>query len=65
LARVTGPQENENIIRQVLQKDGAQIESDNFVGTTPRGPISVHKIIGKFNVSTNPKQRIFVLAGHL
>jgi hypothetical protein len=64
LARVTGPQENENIIRQVLQKDGAQIESDNFVGTTPRGPISVHNIIGKFNVSTNPKQRIFVLAGH-
>jgi glutaminyl-peptide cyclotransferase len=59
-----GHRKTENIIRQVLQKDGAQIESDDFVATTPRGPISVHNIIGKFNVSTNPKQRIFVLAGH-
>jgi len=59
-----GHRKTENIIRQVLQKDGAQIESDNFVATTPRGPLSVHNIIGKFNVSTNPKQRIFVLAGH-
>ncbi len=59
-----GHRKTENIIRQVLQKDGAQIESDNFVATTPRGPIPVHNIIGKFNVSTNPKQRIFVLAGH-
>jgi len=59
-----GHRKTENIIRQVLQKDGAQIESDNFVATTPRGPIPVHNIIGKFNVSTNSKQRIFVLAGH-
>jgi hypothetical protein len=59
-----GHRKTENIIRQVLQKDGAQIESDDFVATTPRGPISVHNMIGKFNVSTNPKQRIFVLAGH-
>jgi Zn-dependent M28 family amino/carboxypeptidase len=34
------------------------------VATTPRGLVPVHNIIGKFNVSTNPKQRIFVLAGH-
>ena len=59
-----GHRKTENIIRQVLQKDGAQIESDDFMATTPRGPIPVHNIIGKFNVSANPKQRIFVLAGH-
>ena len=44
-----GHRKTENIIRQVLQKDGAQIESDNFVATTPRGPIPVHNIIGKFS----------------
>jgi glutaminyl-peptide cyclotransferase len=59
-----GHRKTEIIIRQVLQKDGAQIESDDFVATTPRGPLPVHNIIGKFNASTNPKQRIFVLAGH-
>lgn len=59
-----GHRKTENIIRQVLQKDGARIESDDFVASTPRGPIPVHNIIGKFNVSTNAKQRIFVLAGH-
>src|SRR5207249_7830880 len=52
-----GHRKTENIIRQVLQKDGAQIESDDFMATTPRGPIPVHNIIGKFNVSANPKQR--------
>ena len=30
----------------------------------PRGPIAVHNIIGKFNVSADPKQPIFILAGH-
>lgn len=59
-----GHRKAENIIRQVLQKDGAQVESDDFMATTPRGRIPVHNIIGKFNVSTNPKQRIFVLASH-
>src|SRR5580704_12537772 len=59
-----GHRKTENIIRQVLQKDDAQIESDDFVATTPRGRIPVHNIIGKFNVTTDPKQRIFVLAGH-
>jgi Zn-dependent M28 family amino/carboxypeptidase len=59
-----GHRKTEDLIHQVLQKDGAQIEADDFIATTPRGPITVHNIIGKFNVSTNPKQDVFVLAGH-
>jgi Zn-dependent M28 family amino/carboxypeptidase len=59
-----GHKKTEDLIHQVLQKDDAQMEADDFVANTPRGPISVHNIIGKFNVSANPKQRIFVLAGH-
>jgi glutaminyl-peptide cyclotransferase len=59
-----GHKKTENLIRRVLQKDGAQIEADDFVATTPRGRIPVHNIIGKFNVSTDPEQRIFILAGH-
>jgi glutaminyl-peptide cyclotransferase len=59
-----GHQKTENLIHQILQKDGAQIETDDFVATTPSGPIPVHNIIGKFNVTANRQQRIFVLAGH-
>jgi glutaminyl-peptide cyclotransferase len=59
-----GHAKTEDLIHQVLQKDGAQIETDNFVATTPLGPVPVHNIIGKFNVTSNPKQRIFALAGH-
>src|SRR5580704_4072420 len=59
-----GHKKTENLIRQILQKDGAEIETDEFVATTPRGRIPVHNIIGKFNVSADPKQRIFILAGH-
>src|SRR5580658_1873657 len=59
-----GHKKTENLIRQVLQKDGAQMETDDFVATTPRGPIPVHNIIGKFNASADPKQPIFALAGH-
>jgi Zn-dependent M28 family amino/carboxypeptidase len=59
-----GHKKTEGLIHQVLQRDGAQIETDDFMATTPRGPIAVHNIIGKFNVSANPKQDIFVLAGH-
>jgi Zn-dependent M28 family amino/carboxypeptidase len=59
-----GHKKTEDLIHQVLQKDGAQIEADNFVATTPRGPVPVHNIIGKFNVTSNPKQGIFILAGH-
>ena len=59
-----GHKKTEDLIHQVLQRDGAQIETDDFMATTPRGPITVHNIIGKLNVSANPKQDIFVLAGH-
>jgi Zn-dependent M28 family amino/carboxypeptidase len=59
-----GHKKTEDLIHQALQKDGAQIEADDFVATTPRGPIAVHNIIGKFNVNANPNQDIFVLAGH-
>jgi Zn-dependent M28 family amino/carboxypeptidase len=59
-----GHKKTEDLIRQILQKDGAQVETDDFVAATPRGRIPVHNIIGKFNVSTDPKQRIFILAGH-
>jgi Zn-dependent M28 family amino/carboxypeptidase len=59
-----GHQKTQDLIRQTLQKNGAQIETDEFTATTPRGPIAVHNIIGKFNVSPDPKQPIFILAGH-
>ena len=60
----TGHTKTEDLIHQVLQKDGAEIETDDFVAATPRGPIPVRNIIGKFNVSNNSGQRIFILAGH-
>src|SRR5215470_545017 len=59
-----GHVKTENLIHEVLRKDGAQIESDDFIATTPRGQEPVHNIIGKFNVSTDPKQPILILAGH-
>jgi len=59
-----GHAKTEALIRQVLQKDGARIEADDLTATTPRGPIAVHNIIGKFNVSADPNQQIFILAGH-
>jgi Zn-dependent M28 family amino/carboxypeptidase len=59
-----GHQKTQALIKQVLKKNGAVIESDDFTAQTPRGPIAVHNIIGKFNVSTDPNQKIFILAGH-
>lgn len=59
-----GHTKTEALIHQVLQKDGAGIETDDFTATTPRGSIMVHNIIGKFNVGADPKQEIFILAGH-
>jgi glutaminyl-peptide cyclotransferase len=59
-----GHKKTENLIHLVLQKDGARIEADDFTAKTPRGPILVHNIIGKFNVGADPKQPIFILAGH-
>jgi glutaminyl-peptide cyclotransferase len=60
----TGHKKTEDLIHRVLQKNGARIEADDFTAPTPRGPIMVHNIIGKFNVSTDPKQEILILAGH-
>jgi hypothetical protein len=59
-----GHRKTEDLIRQVLQKDGAQIDTDDFTAPTPRGPLAVHTIIGKFNVSASASQNIFILAGH-
>jgi Zn-dependent M28 family amino/carboxypeptidase len=59
-----GHQKTEDLIHQVLQKDGAQVDADDFVASTPRGQVPVHNIIGKFNVSADPQQPIFILAGH-
>ncbi|MBZ5676933.1 MAG: M28 family peptidase [Acidobacteriia bacterium] len=59
-----GHKKTEDLIHQVLQKDGARIEADDFTATTPRGPVMVHNVIGKFNVGTDPKQEILILAGH-
>jgi Zn-dependent M28 family amino/carboxypeptidase len=59
-----GHQKTEDLILQVLKKNGAQIEADNFTANTPRGMVPVHNIIGKFNVTADPTQPIFILAGH-
>jgi len=59
-----GHQKTEDLIHQVLKKDGAAVEADNFTASTPKGMKPVHNIIGKFNVSADPKQAIFILAGH-
>jgi len=59
-----GHQRTQALIKQVLTKDGAQIETDDFTAETPRGALPVHNIIDKFNVTANPEQPIFILAGH-
>ena len=60
----SGHQKTEDLIHEILKKDGAVIDGDDFKAQTPHGPIDVHNIIGKFNVSANPNQPIFILAGH-
>ena len=59
-----GHQKTQALIRQVLKTTRATIESDDFTATTPRGPLAVHTLIGKYNVSSDPAQPIFILAGH-
>jgi glutaminyl-peptide cyclotransferase len=59
-----GHKKTEALIRRVLKKDGAKIETDSFRAVTPRGSVAVHTIIGKFGVTPDPKQPIFILAGH-
>lgn len=59
-----GHQKTEDVIHAVLARTGATIEADDFTAKTPRGPIAVHNIIGKFNVTSDPQQDIVILGGH-
>src|SRR5579884_618979 len=59
-----GHAKTEAFIKEILKKDGAVIEGDDFTATTPQGPVPVHNIIGKFSVNGDPNQPIFILAGH-
>ena len=59
-----GHQKTQELIKSVLTKAGATIDVDMFTAQTPRGPIVVHNIIGKFNVTLDPKQDIVILGGH-
>jgi Zn-dependent M28 family amino/carboxypeptidase len=52
------------LIREVLSRNGATIAGDDFTAQTPRGPIPVRTIIGKFNVTDAPSQPVIILAGH-
>jgi glutaminyl-peptide cyclotransferase len=66
-----GHQKTEDLIHAVLARTGATIVADNFTAkapqrpsTFPSGPIEVHNIIGKFNVTSDPHQEIVILGGH-
>lgn len=59
-----GHQKTEDLVRRVVERDGGQFSTDDFVDQSPRGPVPVHNLIGKFNVSSDPNQPIFILAGH-
>ncbi|MGH9487329.1 MAG: M28 family metallopeptidase [Terriglobales bacterium] len=59
-----GHAETEALVKQVVERDGGQFTTDDFVDNSPRGPVQVHNLIGKFNVSKDPHQPIFILAGH-
>jgi len=59
-----GHRKTEALIKRVLTRDGARIETDDFTAITPRGRLPVHNIVGKFNVTNDPFQPIFILAGH-
>ncbi|MGH9475988.1 MAG: M28 family metallopeptidase [Terriglobales bacterium] len=60
----TGHQKTEDLVRQVVKRDGGQFSTDDFVDNSPRGKVPVHNLIGKFNGSKNANQPIFILAGH-
>jgi Zn-dependent M28 family amino/carboxypeptidase len=66
-----GHQKTEDLIHAVLARTGATIVADDFTAkapprssTFPGGPIEVHNIIGKFNVTSDPQQDIVILGGH-
>ncbi|MGH9395054.1 MAG: M28 family metallopeptidase, partial [Terriglobales bacterium] len=52
------------LVKRVVERDGGAFSTDEFVANTPRGKVPVHNLIGKFNVSKDPNQAIFILAGH-
>ena len=57
-------EKTQRLIRDVLGRNGATIDTDEFTAETPRGPIPVRTIIGKFNRRRGSPQPIIVLAGH-
>lgn len=59
-----GHEKTEKLVREVCERDGAQFSTDDFTADTPRGKVPVHNLIAKFNVSKDPNQPIFILAGH-
>ncbi|MGH9465984.1 MAG: M28 family peptidase [Terriglobales bacterium] len=59
-----GHQKTEDLIRRVVERDGGQYSTDDFIASTPRGQLPVHNLIAKFNVSKDSNQPIFILAGH-
>ena len=59
-----GHAKTEALIKSVVAKNGGQMDSDDFTAQTPRGPLPVHNMIGKFNATADPQQPIFILAGH-
>ena len=59
-----GHDKTQALIKQILEKTGAQMEFDTFTAKTPRGPVEVHNIIGKYNVGTGDSQSIVIIGGH-
>lgn len=59
-----GHQKTEDLVRKVVTENGGEFSTDDFTADTPRGKVAVHNLIGKFNVSKDPNQPIFILAGH-
>ncbi|TAN24071.1 MAG: M28 family peptidase [Acidobacteria bacterium] len=60
-----GHKETEALVRRVVERDGGQFSAYDFIDpNSPRGTVPVHNLIAKFNVSNNPNQPIFILAGH-
>jgi glutaminyl-peptide cyclotransferase len=59
-----GHRQTEALIEQTLRRDRAIAEDDAFTAATPRGPVPVRNLIGKFHVSHDPAQPIIILAGH-
>jgi hypothetical protein len=59
-----GHKRTQALIEQVVKRDGGQFGDDQFVATTPRGPIRVRNLIGRFHVTSDPVQPIVILAGH-